>query len=121
MFLCTAAFKIHENHCSVDFWIQGQKIIKSSFMVLVLSISGAHARKSSNGASSDWCFRCPERRLESLQIEFPGTGFADFLQQGWKVIKSGFLGSPGISFDDGKSWPTRYWQLGEVPVARYLG
>ena len=67
--------KIHENHCFVDFWIQSQRIIKSSFLGLVLSISGANqgpkvikssllwlvfstfgakARKSSNRVFWDW-------------------------------------------------------------------
>ena len=35
----------------VDFWSQGQKVIKSTLLGLVLSTSGAKARKSSNRAS----------------------------------------------------------------------
>ena len=90
--LYSRSFKIHENHCFVAFWIQGQKIIKSSIPGLVLSASGAQARKSSNRASLDWFSRCLEPRLECHQIEPPGDGFVDFLSQGWKVIKSNFLG-----------------------------
>ena len=37
----------------VDFWSQGQKVIKSSLLRLVLSTSRAKARKSSNRASWD--------------------------------------------------------------------
>ena len=56
--LYSAAFKIHENHCSVDFWIQGQKTIKSSFMGLVLMTSGAKTRKSwHNITSKNICYR----------------------------------------------------------------
>ena len=90
--LYPAAFKIHENHCSVDFWIEGQKIIKSSFLELVLSISGANARKSSNRAFLDWFSRCLEPKPKRYQIEFPGVAFVGFLIRGWKVVKSSLLG-----------------------------
>jgi hypothetical protein len=90
--LYSRSFKIHESHCFVAFWIQGQKIIKSSIPGLVLSASGAQARKSSNRASLAWFSRCLEPRLECHQIEPPGTGFVDFLNQGWKVIESRLLG-----------------------------
>jgi hypothetical protein len=76
----------------VDFWSQGQKVIKSSLLGLVLSTSGAKARKSSNRASWDWFCRLLEPRPESHQIEPPGTGFVDFWSQGQKVIKSSLLG-----------------------------
>ena len=76
----------------VDFWSQGRKVIKSSFLGLVLSTSGAKARKSSTRASWDWFCRLLEPRPGSHQIEPPGTGFVDFWSQGQKVIKSSFLG-----------------------------
>ena len=37
---------MHEEYCFVDFWIQGQKTTKSSFMVLVLMTSGGKTRNS---------------------------------------------------------------------------
>ena len=49
----------------VDFWSQGQKVIKSSLLVLVFSTSGANARKSLNRASWDSFCRLLEPRLES--------------------------------------------------------
>jgi hypothetical protein len=76
----------------VDFWSQGQKVIKSSLLGPVLSTSGANARKSSNRASWDWFCRLLEPRRGSHQIEPPGTGFVDFWSQGQKVIKSSLLG-----------------------------
>ena len=75
----------------VDFWSQGQKVIKSSLLGLLLSTSEAKARKSSNRASWDWFSRLLEPRPESHQIELPGTGFVDFWSQGQEVIKSSFL------------------------------
>ena len=90
--LYSRSFKINENHCFVAFWIQGQKIIKSSIPGLVLSASGAQARKSPNRASLGWFSRCLEPSLECHQIEPPGTGFVDFLSQGWQTIKSNLLG-----------------------------
>ena len=90
--LYSRSFKIYENHCFVAFWIQGQKNIKSSIPGLVLSASGAQARKSSNRASLDWFSRCPEPKPESHQIELPRTGFIDFLSQCRKVMKARLLG-----------------------------
>ena len=49
----------------VDFWSQGQKVIKSSLLGLVLSTSGANARKSSNRTSWDWFCRLLEPRPEN--------------------------------------------------------
>ena len=76
----------------VDFWNQGQNLIKSSFLGLVFSISGANARKCSNRASWDSFYRLLEPRPESHQIKLPGTGFLDFWSQRQKVFKSSFLG-----------------------------
>ena len=76
----------------VDFWSQGQKVIKSSLLGLVFSTSGANARKSLNRASWDSFCRLLEPRLESHQIELLGTGFLDFWSQRQKVFKSSFLG-----------------------------
>ena len=90
--LYSGSLKIYENHCFVDFWIQGQKIIKSSLLRLVLSTSGANARKSSHRASWEWFSRRLEPRPDSHQIQPPRTGFGDFLSQGWKVIESSLLG-----------------------------
>ena len=73
----------------VDFWSQG---FKSILLGLVLSTSGANAKKSSNRASWDWFCRLLEPKLESHSIKHPGTGFLDFWSQGQKVIKSSFLG-----------------------------
>ena len=76
----------------IDFWSQGQKVIKSSLLGLLLSTSEAKARKSLNRASWDWFSRLLEPRPESHQIEPPGTTFVDFWGQGQKVIKSSLLG-----------------------------
>ena len=65
----------------VDFWSHGRKVIKSSFLGLVLSTSGAMAGKSSNRASWDWFCRLLEPWPESHQIEPLGIGFVDFLSQ----------------------------------------
>ena len=48
--------------------------IKSNLLELILSTSGAKARKSSNRASWDWFCRLLAPRPESHQIEPPGTG-----------------------------------------------
>ena len=37
--LYSGSLRVHESHCFVDSWIQGQKIIKSSLLGLVLSTS----------------------------------------------------------------------------------
>jgi hypothetical protein len=76
----------------LDSWSHGRKVIKSSLLGLVLSTSGAMARKSSNRASWDWFCRLLEPWPESHQIESPGTGFVDFWSHGRKVIKSSLLG-----------------------------
>ena len=65
----------------VDFWNQGQNLIKSSPLGLVFSISGANARKCLNRASWDSFCRLLEPRPESHQIKLPGTGFLDFWSQ----------------------------------------
>ena len=46
------SFKILEDYRVVDFWIQGQKTIKSSFMGLVLMTSGAKTGKSWHNITS---------------------------------------------------------------------
>ena len=110
--LYSRSFKIYENHCFVAFWIQGQKIIKSSIPGLVLSASGPHpgqkiikssllglvfsmsgakARMSSNRTSWDWFCRLLEPRLESHRIRTSGIDFLDFCGQSQKGIKSGLL------------------------------
>ena len=46
---------MHEDYRFVDFWIQGQKTIKSSLMGLVLMTSGAKTGKSwHNITSKNW-------------------------------------------------------------------
>jgi len=55
----------------VDFWSQGQKMLKSSLLELILSTCGAKAGM--------------------LQIEPPGAHFVDFWSQGQKMLKSSFL------------------------------
>jgi len=54
-----------------DFWSQGQKVLKSMLLAIILSTSGAKARKSS--------------------IDAPGYHFVDFCSQGQKVFKSMLL------------------------------
>ena len=82
--LYSGSLRIHENHCFVDswiqgqkiiksipgtgfvdFWSQGQKVIKSSLLGLVFSISGVNARTSSNRASWDSFCRLLEPRPKS--------------------------------------------------------
>ena len=48
----SGSFKMHEDYRFVDFWIQGEKIIKSRFMGLVLMTSGAKTRKSLHNITS---------------------------------------------------------------------
>ena len=48
----SGSFKMHEDYRFVDFWIQGQKTIKSSLMGLVLMTSGAKTRKSWHNITS---------------------------------------------------------------------
>ena len=69
-----------------------KEVIESSFLGLVFSTSGAKARKLSNRVSWDWFCRLLEPRLENQKIELPGTRFVDFWSQGQKVIKSILLG-----------------------------
>ena len=76
----------------VDFWSQGQKVSRASLLGLLLSTSGAKARKSSNRASWDLVCRLLESMPENHQIELPGTRFVDLWSQGWKVFKSSLLG-----------------------------
>jgi len=75
----------------VDFWSQGQKVLKSSLLDVILSTSGANARKWSNRASWTSFCRLLEPRPESAQIEPPGRHFVDFWSQGQKVLKSSIL------------------------------
>ncbi len=107
----------------VDFWSQGQKVIKSSFLGLVLSTSGAKARKSSNRASWDWFCRLLEPRPESHQIEPPGTGFVDFWSQGQKVIKSSLDKHDGTRILDTGLKPlcSRLRGLKGAPLRIHLG
>jgi len=62
----------------VDFWSQGQKVFKSMLQVMILSTSGARARKSSNRYSRLWFCRLLEPGPESLQNDTPGYDFVDF-------------------------------------------
>ena len=48
----SGSFKMLEDYRVVDFWIQGQKTIKSSLMGLVLMTSGAKTRKSWHNITS---------------------------------------------------------------------
>ena len=50
--LYSGSFQMHEDYRFVDFWIQGQKTIKSSLMGLVLMTSGAKTRKSWHNITS---------------------------------------------------------------------
>ena len=76
----------------VDFWSQGQKIIKSNLLGMVLPISGAKARKSSNQRPGTGFLYFWSHIPESRQIEPPGIGVVDFWSQGQKVIKSSLVG-----------------------------
>ena len=76
----------------LDFCSQGQKTIESSFLVIVLSTTGATGRKSSNRAPWDWFWRLLEPTPECYQIEHPGSAFADFWSQGQKVNESSLRG-----------------------------
>jgi hypothetical protein len=69
-----------------DFWSQGQKVFKSMLLAIILSTSGAKARKSSNRCS--WLSSCRllEPRPKSLEINAPGYHFVDFWSQGQKVF-----------------------------------
>ena len=55
----------------VDFWTQGQKMLKSDFLGPILSTSGPEARKCQNRASWDPVYRVLEPRPENAKI---GTG-----------------------------------------------
>ena len=67
-------------------------VVKSSFLGLVFSMSGAKAKKISNRVSWGWFCRLLEPRLESHQIEPPGIRFVDCWSQWQKFIKSRLLG-----------------------------
>ena len=82
---------MNTNNISVDFWNQCQKVFKSRLLDIILSTSGANARKCSNRASWTSFCRLLEPMLESAQIESPGCHFADFWGEGQKVLKSSFL------------------------------
>ena len=75
----------------MDFWSQGQTIIKSRLLGMILSTSGAKARKSLNRDFWEWFCRLLEPKPESHQIETSGIDFVDFWNQGQKVIKSRLL------------------------------
>ena len=70
----------------VYFWSQGWKAFKSMLLAIILTISGAKARKSSNRCS--WLSSCRllEPRPKSLEINAPGYHFVDFWSQGQKVF-----------------------------------
>ena len=66
-------------------------MLKSSLLDVILSTSGAKARKCSNRASwSSFC-RLLKPKLENAQIEPPGRHFVDFCSKGAKVVKSSLL------------------------------
>ena len=74
-----------------DFWNQGHKMLKSSFLELILSSSGAKTIKCLNRRSwSSFC-RLPEPKPENAQIGFPGKYFEDFWSQSHKMLKSELL------------------------------
>ena len=56
----------------VDFWSQGQKVIKSILLAIISSTSGARAGKSSNRCSWLWFRWLLELTPESFQIDCPG-------------------------------------------------
>ena len=76
----------------MDFWSQGQTTIKSRLLGMILSTSGAKARKLLNRDFWEWFCRLLEPRPKRHQIEPSGTGFVDFWSPCQKVIKSSFLG-----------------------------
>ena len=65
-------------HHFVDFWSPCQKVLKSSLLDVILSTSGAKARKCSNRASWASFCRLLEPTPESAQIDPPGRHFVDF-------------------------------------------
>ena len=72
-------------------WLQGQKVIKSRLLELILPTSGAKIANSSNRDFWDWFCRLLEPTPESHQIESSGTDFVDSQSQSDKFIKSRLL------------------------------
>ena len=73
------------------FWGQGHIIIKAKLLVLILSTSGANARKSSKSSNRNlWESFCRllEPRPESHGINASGADFVDFWSQGQNFSKS---------------------------------
>ena len=71
--LYTVSFQIHEDYRFVDFWIQGQKTIKSSLMGLVLMTSGAKTRKSWHNITSKNILLSDHCSLGHLFVDPPPT------------------------------------------------
>ena len=63
----------HSGHHFVDFWSQGQKVLKSSLLGVILSISEAKARKCSNLCSWEGFWEGSGRALGEL---WEGSGRA---------------------------------------------
>ena len=64
---------MHEDYRFVDFWIQGQKTIKSSLMGLVLMTSGAKTRKSWHNITSKNILLSDHCSLGHLFVDPPPT------------------------------------------------
>ena len=85
----------HSGAHAIDFWSQGQKVLKSSILELILLTSGAIGRNCSNlSFRSSFC-RLLEPLAESAKIYHSGAHFVDFWSQGQKVFKSSILGASG--------------------------
>ena len=77
------------------FWGQRHIIIKARLLVLILTTSGANARKSSKSSNRNfWESFCRllEPRPESHGINASGVDFVDFWSQGQNFSKSKLLG-----------------------------
>ena len=71
----------------VDFWTQGQKMLKSDSLGPILSTSGPKARKCRNRTSWDPFCRFLDPELETnAEIGLPGTHFVDFWTQARKCL-----------------------------------
>ena len=62
----------------IDFWSQGQKVMKMLLQDVILLTSGARARKSWNQCSRVCFSWLLEPGPESLKINTPGSDFVDF-------------------------------------------
>ena len=71
--LYSGSFQMHEDYRFVDFWIQGQKTIKSSLMGLVLMTSGAKTRKSWHNITSKNILLSDHCSLGHLFVDPPPT------------------------------------------------